>query len=76
MAFRRFTDRDGVTWEIRDRLASEWEFTPVEGPGPSLRVRPPRADQDPFDLSNEALQQLLDAERPGPGGSRKSPFRD
>lgn len=76
MGFRRFTDRDGVIWEIRDRLASEWEFTPVDGSGASLRVRPPRADQDPFDLSNEALQQLLDAERPGGGHPRKSPFTD
>jgi len=75
MGYRRFTDRDGRTWEIRDQTASEWEFQPIEGDG-AVRVRAPGYDKDPFELSTEELQKLLDEAGSGPARPRKSPFRD
>ena len=77
MGYRRFTDRDGNTWEVRDRTTSEWDFQPVGGnPRPTTRVQAPGYDNDPFELSNEELQRLLD-NVPSPSRSpRKSPFKD
>jgi hypothetical protein len=77
MAYRRFTDREGVTWEVLDRSTSEWELQPVSqtGRGP-VRVAAPGYERDPFELSVEELQRLLDgAPRPG-SGPRRSPFKD
>jgi hypothetical protein len=75
MGYRRFTDRAGRTWEIRDRSASEWEYHPVDGGG-AVRVRAPGYDKDPFELSNEELQKRLDEAGGGPSRARKSPFQD
>jgi hypothetical protein len=77
MGYRRFTDRDGNTWEVRDRSQSEWELQPVSGnPKPSVRVQAPGYESDPFELSNEEMQQLLDSGPSGSRGARKSPFKD
>ena len=80
MGYRRFTDREGMTWEIRDLSDAAWEFEPVSDPAErTLRVEPPGHQKDPFELSKEELQRLLDsvretgARRSGP---RKSPFKD
>ena len=73
MGYRRFTDRNGRSWEVRDRAASEWEFHPVEG-GAAVRVRAPGYDKDPFELSNEELQKLLDEGGGGTARPGKSPF--
>jgi hypothetical protein len=77
MAYRRFTDRSGVTWEVQDRSTSEWELHPVSDTRRSpVRVAAPGYERDPFELSVEELQRLLDgAPRPG-SGPRKSPFKD
>jgi len=77
MAYRRFTDREGVTWEVRDRSTSEWELHPVsDATRAPVRVAAPGYERDPFEVSIEELQRLLDgAPRDGPS-SRKSPFRD
>jgi hypothetical protein len=77
MAYRRFTDRAGVTWEVQDHSPSEWALYPVSTPGqPAVRVAAPGYERDPFELSVEELQRLLDrAPRPG-SGPRKSPFKD
>ena len=74
MAHRRFADRDGRDWEVRVRSRNEWEFEPVgDNPGPALLVVPPAYEQDPFEMSVEELQNLVDAARPRrPPG--KSPF--
>ena len=76
MAHRRFTDRDGRAWEVRVRSRNEWEFEPVgDNPGPARLGVPPGYEQDPFEMSVEELQKLVDgsrARRP-PG---KSPFLD
>ncbi len=77
MGFRTFTDRDGRVWEVRDRSSREWEFSPgKDNPGPSRLVAPPGYEADPFELSIEELQHLLDS---APGATRrekKSPFLD
>ncbi len=78
MGYRKFTDRDGRSWEIRDRSRSEWRVEPLPGnPGGRTAVSPPGYDNDPFELSNEELQGLLDATG-GPTQRRpkKSPFLD
>lgn len=77
MAFRAFTDRDGRRWEIRDRSDREWEFVPDKGnPGPARVVEPPGYETDPYELSSEELQRLLDAAPAPRARERKSPFID
>jgi hypothetical protein len=76
MAGRRFVDRAGLRWEVRVRSRSEWELEPVdENPGAGRLATPPGYEADPFELSVEELQGLLDAGRPRrPPG--RSPFLD
>jgi len=78
MGYRKFTDRDGRSWEIRDHSRSEWMFEPLPGnPEGRTAVSPPGYDNDPFELSNEELQRLLDATGgPTQGRSKRSPFLD
>lgn len=77
MAGRRFADRDGNRWEVRVRSRSEWEFEPVEGnPGPARAAASPGYEKDPFELSVEELQRVLDSSRPPSARPRKSPFLD
>ncbi len=77
MGFRTFTDRDGRTWEIRQRSDREWEFAPGRGnPGPSRTVERPGYETDPYELSVAELQRLLDAAPAPQQRERKSPFRD
>ncbi len=77
MANRTFDDRSGNRWEIRTRSRSEWEFEPIEGnPGPARLVTPPGYETDPYELSVEELQRLLDAAAPRAPSKRKSPFLD
>lgn len=78
MGYRRFTDRDGVTWEVRDVSNAEWELVPVStGRGRAVRVRAPSYESDPFEVSAEELQRLLEAGGSGRERStRKNPFGD
>jgi hypothetical protein len=77
MSYRRFVDREGVTWEVRDRSTSEWELQCVSHPGrAAVRVSAPGYERDPFELSIEELQRLLDRHGPGRSPPRKSPFKD
>lgn len=77
MGYRRFTDRDGYHWEVRDRTSSEWELEPVGGnPNPRRVVRAPGYQSDPFELSEEELQRLLDEAGPARRRPPKSPFGD
>ena len=77
MGFRRFQDREGKRWEIRVRGRNEWLFEAVEdNPGPTRTATPPGYERDPFELSVEELQQMLDAApvpKPRPGNN---PFID
>ncbi|HTT68318.1 MAG TPA: hypothetical protein VMF70_09840 [Gemmatimonadales bacterium] len=76
MARRTFADRDGERWEIIPGR-TEWQFDPIEGnPGPSRSGASPGYETDPYELSVEELQRLLDAARPRRPSSRKSPFLD
>ena len=77
MGFRRFKDREGCAWEVRVRSRDEWEFEPVaENPGPARAGAAPGYEADPFELSVEELQRLLDTARPPRGPSKPSPFKD
>ncbi len=77
MANRVFVDRSGERWEIRTRSRSEWEFEPIEGnPGPARLVTPPGYESDPYEMSAEELQRLLDSAAPRKPSTRKSPFND
>jgi hypothetical protein len=77
MAFRRFVDRDKLEWEIRDTSRLEWEFSPVgENRERPRRVPPPGYEKDPYELSQEELQRLLDAAAAAPARNRPSPFQD
>ena len=77
MGDRRFVDREGLRWEVRVRGRSEWLFEPVEdNPQRTRSVSPPGYERDPFELSVEELQQLLDsAPKPKPRPNN-SPFLD
>jgi hypothetical protein len=77
MARRVFVDRSGQRWEIEVRSRSEWVFNPVEGnPGPGRIAVPPGHEADPYELSIEELQRLLDAATPRRKPTGKSPFLD
>ena len=79
MGYRRFVDRDGRPWDVHDETDSEWAFIPQPGnPMDRTIVPAPGYNNDPFELSNEELQKLLDAAGGNAGGSRpkKSPFFD
>jgi hypothetical protein len=78
VGYRRFTDPEGLEWEVRDLSRSAWEFHPIQGnPGRILRIDPPGYEADPFELSEEELQGLL-GKPGGPGRARpsKSPFKE
>lgn len=77
MGYRKFTDREGHAWEVREESHSEWAFQPVSGnPEAPKVVRAPGYEKDPFELSEEELQLMLDSA----GGARTrrpdSPFLD
>lgn len=77
MAYRNFKDRDGHTWEIRPRSRTVWSLEPTAGnPGQARDVDSPGYEKDPFELSIEEAQRLLDASKPPKPRNVKSPFRD
>ncbi len=79
MGYRRFDDRSGGAWDVKDVSRSEWEFVPASGrAGKPVRVPAPGYEAEPFELSIEELQRMLERavgeqER---RGKRKSPFAD
>jgi hypothetical protein len=77
MGFRRFTDREKRVWEIRPVGRSEWEFSPSgENREKPRTVASPGYEKDPFELSQEELQQLLDGASSAPVRKVKNPFGD
>jgi hypothetical protein len=77
VSFRRFPDRNGRRWEVRVIGRSEWSFEPVEGnPEPARSAGAPSYERDPFELSIEELQRLLDSAPPPRPRSARSPFLD
>lgn len=78
MSHRKFSDRGGRAWEVRVRSKREWGFEPVGGnPEPRRSGSPPLyAGDDPFELSEQELQRILDDARPEAGGPGSSPSGD
>jgi len=77
MGYRRFVDRNGRSWEVRDRSQAEWDFEPVGGNrGPARTAPAPGYERDPYELSIEELQRLLDAAPPPGSRAKPSPFKD
>jgi len=77
MGFRRFEDSEGRSWEIRVRGRSEWHFEPLHGnPLARRTVGAPTYEEDPFELTDQELQQLLNAGRQGTMRTPRSPFKD
>ncbi len=77
MSYRKFTDRDGNVWEVRDESRSRWTFAPVSGnPGSPKSVNPPNYETDPFELSQSEVERLFDSVRSARSGPSKSPFLD
>ena len=79
MGYRKFVDRDGRAWEIQDRSRSQWQFAPASGnTAEAILLFPPGYERDPFEMSDEELQRLLDTvgtSQPRRAPS-KSPFKD
>jgi hypothetical protein len=74
---RKFTDRDGYEWEVRPRTKSDWDLQPVGGnPNRARSVPSPGYEKDPYELSREELQGLLDRSAAPAPRSTKSPFKD
>ena len=77
MSYRKFIDRSGCAWSVRERSRWEWHFEPEGGnPGPTRVVRAPGHQDDPFELSNDELQRLLDSAPGGTGRRAPNPFGD
>jgi hypothetical protein len=77
VSFRRFTDRDNQTWEIRPLSNSVWELSPAgENPARPRTVPAPGYEKDPWEMSQEELQGLLDSSAATPERKRKNPFGD
>ena len=77
MGYRKFVDRDGNGWEVRPVTKAEWEFSPTpENSERPRTVSAPSHERDPFELSKEELQALLDSASPPRTRSKPSPFLD
>lgn len=75
MGYRRFADGRGGRWEIRIESNGEWRFEPVSGTSrPASRGRPPLYAKDPFELSEQELQRILEGARPVGRAGGASPF--
>lgn len=78
MAYRNFTDRQGRKWEVRERSRAEWDLVPVgDNRARERTVRSPGYEKDPFELSIEELQRLVDEpETQPPSRPHRSPFKE
>jgi hypothetical protein len=77
MGYRKFVDRDGNQWEVRDLSRAAWEFVPIAGNRERAHSVPaPTYESDPFELSLEELQKLLDEVAADRARPKKSPFMD
>jgi hypothetical protein len=75
--FRTFTDREGHKWEVRPSSREEWELEPVApNPNRARTVAAPGYETDPYELSQEELQRLLERSAPLPDRKKPSPFKD
>lgn len=63
---RKFVDRSGRTWDVQETHGRrELVFRPTDGTDADQRVAPaPTHTRDPFELSDEEIQRLLDRSSP------------
>ncbi len=76
---RKFKDRQGAPWIVEHPHGStELIFRLLEGPETDQRTIPlPSHTNDPFELSDQELQRLLDQSKPRYGKpKRPPPFKD
>ena len=81
MGYRRLIDRDGEAWDVKDQSDSVWRFEPAGGnPGAPVDAQAPGYQKDPFEMSQEELQRMLDDGQRQSGEwqrpKKKSPFLD
>jgi hypothetical protein len=78
MSYRKFTDRSGAVWKVKDETLNRWVFDPVPGnPSDPRNVTPPTYTDDPFEMSEGELQRLLEKASPSGGtGKIAWPFKD
>jgi len=77
MGFRTFVDRDGHKWEIRPASRDRWDLTPADdNPLPPRTVPPPGYETDPYELSKEELDRLLEQSSVQKARQVKNPFGD
>lgn len=77
MGYRKFTDRDGNNWQIREEARDRWTFEPLQGnPHGPVEARPPGYENDPYEMSAKEMQRILDANQRGPAKKKPSPFID
>lgn len=78
MSYRKFKDRSGAVWQVRDESLGRWVFAPEPGNLSDRRtVAAPGYTDDPFELSDAELQRLLDGSQPDGGSKRPpSPFKE
>lgn len=72
---RRFEDARGDGWEIHPQEDFKWQFLPLEGNDRIRKiVTPPPEVDDPFDLTEKELEQLLDSGIPTEGITEPLPL--
>jgi hypothetical protein len=77
MGYRKFVDRDGNEWEVRDLSKTGWELVPIaSNRQPARSVPVPTYEADPFELSEQELQKLLDGGGDARSHLKKSPFKE
>ena len=74
---RKFTDRDGNPWLVREDSRDRWKFEPLQGNRQSgFDINAPGYSKDPYELSTEEMQRILDANQITRRQPKKSPFLD
>ena len=77
MAYRKFTDAQGLQWEVQDRNHHEWTLEPVGmNRGVARTVPAPGYEKDPFEMSEQELQALLGKSNAPSDRKKKNPFLD
>jgi len=76
MSYRNFQDTSGHRWEVRPRSRREWDMEPLPGnPQTRRTVSPPLyAGDDPFELSEQELQRILDSGREAGFANPRAPW--
>ncbi len=77
MSFRNFSDRSGARWQVKPRSKGEWNMEPLPGNPAARRIAsPPLYATDPFELSEQELQRILEDAREAPYAVTKPPWEE